>query len=87
MTHPYGVPENHPNADLLQALMAERYGPIRDLEHERVTTVPPRPRRPAHQPVSAEAGDLNLLALTVDLDRRDLWRRGSRVAAPPPGRR
>ncbi|MGH3094819.1 MAG: hypothetical protein ACRDMV_02320 [Streptosporangiales bacterium] len=46
MTRPYGVEPAHPNADLLEKLMVERYGPVRDLEAERFTTVPRRRRQP-----------------------------------------
>ena len=78
MRRPYGVDPDHPCADLLVALMVERYGDLRDLERERFSVVVPRRKTPAPvlEPISEAQGDLNLFMLTHDLEVRDRLMRG-----------
>lgn len=78
MRNPYGVDPDHPAADLLIALMVERYGDLRTLERERFSVVVPRRPVPApvHEPISEEVGDLHLFTLTHDLEVRDRLMRG-----------
>lgn len=67
----YGIDPDDPSADLLEALMAERYGDIRDLERERFTLVPTRPKRtrPRLRPIGVDEANHNALTLAAETSR------------------
>lgn len=79
MRHPYGVDPAHHNAALLEALLRERHGDLRDLEAERFTTVVPvRPKpRKRFPPLTRLDAARNGLTLVKALDDYEHGNRGA----------
>lgn len=79
MRHPYGVDPGHPSADLLEALLRERHGDLRDLETERFTTVVPTRPKPRKRlpPLTRLDAARHGLTLVKALDDYEQGNRGA----------
>lgn len=75
----FGIDPSHPSADLLEALMTERYGDLRDLEKERFTPVVATRGKPGRRlpPVNRLDAARNGLDLVAALDDYEAGNRGT----------